>query len=132
MAAISLRYFNSLFSLFFSVLPLQIVKSITSSQPFLFSLPSDFTTLSVKIHFKIILELFLSTKGKKMCEPGAHLCFFPEILAVIINNMSHIFKQRYYRVESKLRFVLTQTFFTYKNNKLYKFHPETIILRLNS
>ena len=43
-----------------------------------------------------------------MCDPGAHICFFPEILAVIINNMSHIFKQRYYRIESTLRSGLAQ------------------------
>ena len=39
---------------------------------------------------------------------GAHICFFPEILAVTINNMSRIFKQRYYQVESTLRSGLAQ------------------------
>ena len=67
-----------------------------------------FTTLSVKIHFKLILELFLSKEGKKLCEPGAHICFFPETLAVIINNISRIFEQRYYQVESTLRSGLAQ------------------------
>ena len=68
-----------------------------------------FTSLSVKIHFKIILELFLSKKGKKIVQAwSAHLFFFPEILAVIINNMSRIFKQQYYRVESTLRSGLAQ------------------------
>ena len=43
-----------------------------------------FTTLSVKIHFKIILELFLSKRGKKLCGPvRAQLCFFAEVLPVI-------------------------------------------------
>ena len=71
---------------------------------------SHFTTLSVKVHFKIILELFLSKKEKKiiLCEPGVHICFFPEILAVMLNNMSRIFKQRYFRVESTLRSGLAQ------------------------
>ena len=43
-----------------------------------------FTTLSVKTHFKIILELFLSKRAKKLCEPvRAQLCFFAEILPFI-------------------------------------------------
>ena len=56
-----------------------------------------FTTLSVKIHFKIILELFLSKKGKQIVRARSTHLFLP------INNMSRIFKQRYYRVESTLR-----------------------------
>ena len=58
-----------------------------------------FTTLSVKIHFKIILELFLSKKGKQIVRARSTHLFLP------INN---IFKQRYYRVESTLRSGLAQ------------------------
>ena len=48
-------------------------------------------------------------KGETNCaSPGAHICFFPEILAVIINNVSRIFKQRYHQVESTLRSGLAQ------------------------
>ena len=61
-----------------------------------------FTTLSVKIHFKIILELFLSKKGKQIVRARSTRLFLP------INNMSRIFKQRYYRVESTLRSGLAQ------------------------
>ena len=61
-----------------------------------------FTTLSVKIHFKIILELFLSKKGKKIVRARSTHLFLP------IDNMSRIFKQRYYRIESALRSGLAQ------------------------
>ena len=60
------------------------------------------TTLSVKIHFKIILELFLSKKGKQIVRARSTHLFLS------INNMSRIFKQRYCRVESTLRSVLAQ------------------------
>ena len=61
-----------------------------------------FTTLSVKIHFEIILELFLSKKGKQIVRARSTHLFLS------INNMSRIFKQRYYRVESTLRSGLAQ------------------------
>ena len=64
-----------------------------------------FTTLSVKIHFEIILELFLSKKGTQIVRARSTHLFFP------INNMSRIFKQRYYRVESILRSGLAQKVF---------------------
>ena len=62
----------------------------------------NFTTLSVKIHFEIILELFLSKKGKQIVRARSTHLFLS------INNMSRIFKQRYYRVESTLRSGLAQ------------------------
>ena len=61
-----------------------------------------FTTLFVKIHFEIILELFLSKKGKQIVRARSTHLFLS------INNMSRIFKQRYYRVESTLRSGLAQ------------------------
>ena len=61
-----------------------------------------FTTLSVKIHFKIILELFLSKKGKQIVRARSTHLFLS------INNMSRIFKHRYYREESTLRSGLAQ------------------------
>ena len=61
-----------------------------------------FTTLSVKIHFEIILELFLSKKGKQIVRARSTHLFLS------INNMSRIFKQRYYRVESTLHSGLAQ------------------------
>ena len=61
-----------------------------------------FKTLSVKIHIKIILELFLSKKGKQIVRARSTHLFLS------INNMSRIFKQRYYRVESTLRSGLAQ------------------------
>ena len=61
-----------------------------------------FTTLSVKIHFEIILELFLSKKGKQIVRARSTHLFLS------INNMSRIFKQRYYQVESTLRSGLAQ------------------------
>ena len=61
-----------------------------------------FTTLSVKINFKIILELFLSKKGNQIVRARSTHLFLS------INNMSRIFKQQYYRVESTLRSGLAQ------------------------
>ena len=61
-----------------------------------------FSTLSVKIHFEIILELFLSKKGKQIVRARSTHLFLS------INNMSRIFEQRYYRVESTLRSGLAQ------------------------
>ena len=61
-----------------------------------------FTTLSVEIHFQIILELFLSKKGKQIVRARSTHLFLS------INNMSRIFKQRCYRVESTLRSGLAQ------------------------
>ena len=61
-----------------------------------------FITLSVNIHFKIILELFLSKKGKQIVRARSTHLFFS------INNMPRIFKQRYYRVKSTLRSGLAQ------------------------
>ena len=61
-----------------------------------------FTTLSVKIYFEIILELFLSKKGKQIVRARSTHLFLS------LNNMSRIFKQRYYRVESTLRSGLAQ------------------------
>ena len=61
-----------------------------------------FTTLSVKIYFEIRLELFLSKKGKQIVRARSTHLFLS------LNNMSRIFKQRYYRVESTLRSGLAQ------------------------